>query len=190
MVVPVDRVQGSTLSCSQILAILHAGGLQTYSFYSGDVLLIPYILPLPSCILNTSNEHPVVSKSEVLIKIRASLARIETQATVTGYKMLLDEGKLSTAATDGIKDPETGDYLLKPIPINADSRLSKYRPFQFIYAEYNRDISSRMHELVYMPRSASHPFTSTDRVKLILTILTNTGESSTTITITRTHTVC
>jgi hypothetical protein len=88
----------ASMTFQQLIGTFRAGGLQYYAFYS------------------STSEY-------VIIKIRASVMRLEMQAEFFGYKMLLDEDKLAIAAAQGIKDTETNSWKVRPIQINGVSGL-------------------------------------------------------------------
>ena len=141
------------VSYSQLTAILRRGGLQSYSYYS------------------STSEY-------IIVKIRASVSRLEQQAELLGYKVLLDEKKLRAAANKGVRyeDAHKG-YRIKPIHINEDRSYSKLKPYEFIYAPFSRDPSKNIRDLVYKPKGMSHPFVSTHRIELILAILEDISSS-------------
>ena len=144
-----DRI----ISHAQLIAILRGNGLQSYSYYS------------------STSEY-------IIVKIRAGVNRLEQQAELIGYKLLLDEKKLRAAANRGVRHDDTSrGYRIKPIHINEDRAFSKLKPYEFIYAPYSRDPSKNIRELVYKPRGMNHPFVSTHRIQLILAILEGTGSS-------------
>ena len=148
-----SNIKDGTVSYGQLTAILRRGGLQSYSYYS------------------STNEY-------VIVKIRAGVNRLEQQAELMGYKLLLDEKKLRTAANGGVKhDDVRRGYRIKPIHINEDRVYSKLKPYEFIYAPYSRNPDKNVRELVYKPRGMSHPFVSVHRIELILAILEDIGSS-------------
>jgi hypothetical protein len=146
LVLPANPIQGAKYSHNHLLGILKAGGLQHYSYYSSK-------------------------RDLIFLKIRAGLERLETEAMITEYRVLLDEEKLGRLATTGVKDPESGKFIVRPLELNGDQKLCRYRPFQFIYTKYSVDKDSRGYQLCLHPRGCNHPFKSTDRVKLIFSIL-------------------
>lgn len=89
------------MSHDEILERLHLGGLQTYQYYSGD-------------------------NDEIIIKIRAPLARLQQHAEETGFRMLLDEAHLERF----IDDPNS--------PIADDPEITRLGPYEYIYAKYSR----------------------------------------------------
>lgn len=145
-VLPTNAIEGAKYTHTHLLGILKAGGLQHYSFYSSK-------------------------RDLIFVKIRASLERLETEAMITGYRVILDEEKLGRIAATGVKDPETGKVIVKPLELNGDQKLCRYRPFQFIYSSYTVDKDSRGYQLFCRPKGSLHPFNSTDRIKLIFSIL-------------------
>lgn len=146
-----SNVNDGTVSHPQLIAILHGNGLQSYSYYS------------------STSEY-------IIVKIRAGVNRLEQQAELIGYKLLLDEKKLRVAANRGVRhDDARRGYRIKPIHINEDRTFSKLKPYEFIYAPYSRDPGKNIRELVYKPRGMNHPFVSTHRIQLILSILEGTG---------------
>ena len=99
-----SNTKDGTVSYGQLTAILRRGGLQSYSYYS------------------STNEY-------VIVKTRAGVNRLEQQAELMGYKLLLDEKKLRTAANGGVKhDDVRRGYRIKPIHINEDRVYSKLKP--------------------------------------------------------------
>ena len=148
-----SNVNDGKVSHAQLAAILRRGGLQSYSYYS------------------STSEY-------IIVKIRAGVSRLEQQAELMGYKLLLDDKKLRTAANRGVRyeDARKG-YRIKPIHINEDRAYSRLKPYGFIYAPYSRDASRNIRELVYKPKGMNHPFISTHRIELILAILEDTGSS-------------
>lgn len=83
----------------EILERLHLGGLQTYQFYSGD-------------------------NDEIIIKVRAPLARLMSHAEETGFRLLLDEHYLEKHVDDPLN------------PIADDPDITRLSPYEYIYGKY------------------------------------------------------
>ena len=108
-----------------------------------------------------------VERSEIIVKIRADVERLSKHATGIKYKMLLDEEELKKAAEAGIPN------RVCPVIIPHDPEITDVRPHQFIYCPFPDDKDSHLLSLFAHASGLQHPFSSTIRSKLIMSIIEN-----------------
>lgn len=154
----------STISCkyepNEVIQTLHNAGLQTYLYRSAQ-------------------------QDEIICKIRASVRRLQYHADQVNYSLMLDEEAVRKQAAAGVlrRRPEDEDddqddeeaaqiaaggmlsdsalnrkYLIRPIIIPHDPKVTELRPFQFLYAafdsgEYNHGL---LHYKAHQLNSSSY----------------------------------
>ena len=89
------------------------------------------------------------------------------------YIGILDPLAVADICENGILNPseDIEGYLLEPLSINKDQKYSKYNPYDHIYVSYNDD--PRLEPLWKCADGLNHPFSSTSRIKLLMTIITS-----------------
>lgn len=124
---------------NEVIQTLHNAGLQTYLYRS-------------------------VQQDEIICKIRASVRRLQYHADQVDFALMLDEEAVRKQAAAGVlrrrgeheEDEEDEEeaaiiaaggvlsesaldrkYLIRPIVIPHDAKVTELRPFQFLYAAYD-----------------------------------------------------
>jgi hypothetical protein len=113
------------------------------------------------------------SGDSIICKIRAPVARLEAEATRTGYKIQMDSEELSIIGRRGVINPDgSNQYIIEPMDINEDPSISTYSPYEHIYASFN--LEPRLTPLWRKAPGLEHPWKATHRIKLIMAIIGST----------------
>ena len=130
---------------SKILEDLNKVGLEIYSYNS-------------------------IEKTDIIIKIRASVKRLSEHARSIGYSMLLDDIRLKEAAEAGIPN-KSGGYIVQPLLINHQPDITEIKPHEFIYSQFPGENDVHILPLFAHADGLPHPFGSVHRIKLISSII-------------------
>ena len=104
------------------------------------------------------------SNDLIFVLIRANLEQLRQHAESTKLKLLMDPTFLQEYAKRG--DPEHG---IGPINMLHDEAQSQLWPFDMIYLRYQRDIRE---EFYWKREDMQHPFRSSIRIRLVMTMVT------------------
>ena len=146
------------LNSTQIISTIINAGLQIYLY--------------KTFAMNENGEENQV----LIVKIRGNLERIKFSAASVSFPVQLDPLAVADICENGILNPseDIEGYLLEPLSINKDQKYSKYNPYDHIYVSYNDD--PRLEPLWKCADGLNHPFSSTSRIKLLMTIITSSDE--------------
>lgn len=112
-----------------------------------------------------------VQQDEVYVLAGAIVRRIKEQADVLDHKVLLDEDALEKATNEYFKSKYSQDKLDDGTPRNIGVlKDSRFRKFEYIYGTY--DTSKKLQGLFKREPGSHHPFTTTDRIKLVISMIT------------------
>lgn len=103
------------------------------------------------------------SDSEIFMLLRAPLEKLRAFADKIDMVMLLDAHEIETQLAAG--NPEAG---IAPVKINHVPDVTQYRPYEYIYGKYSRNIDERLY---WKEDGMDHPFRELMRLKLCALIL-------------------
>jgi len=108
-------------------------------------------------------------QDKIFCKVRAPLSRLQHYADYINRKVLLNQSEAKRIMEAG--DPKFG---IEPVTLPHDPTFSKITPYEFIHAKYDTQVP----QTLYAPDKndplepyIDHPFRSTLRLQLILSIL-------------------
>jgi len=113
----------------------------------------------------------------IFCKVRADRARLELFADHVNKKMLLNKEQLKILITQGDSERKIKGRQISSI--SREHRISKFDPFEYIYARYDKSLRELYAPLRPDPLEPSidHPFHSVLRIELIVGILQSSHEA-------------
>ncbi|CAN0388618.1 unnamed protein product, partial [Phaeothamnion confervicola] len=106
----------------------------------------------------------------VYCKLRAPVERLARHADDIDHTVLLDETRLMVAIEAGYENPKIAGRSITHDPL-----ITPYRPYQLIHGKFDTD--ERLATMYATGDGLAHPFRATERLKLLIHIITHNGPS-------------